>query len=131
MDKAHTLAHMEGQQLWTNLCKANEEIKRLTAEVSRKDEALSTCQQALLEVAHAQQCGSGWYTKGESGLRRQVDMWVRRGSEAIREALDADSGSQEPEGDYCLHSWIQEDGNNRCKYCKMWQFGLPDNSSTG
>ncbi len=29
MNNAHTLAHMEGQQLWTDLIKANEEIGRL------------------------------------------------------------------------------------------------------
>ena len=33
MNKTHTLAHMEGQQLWTDLQKANTEIRRLSAEV--------------------------------------------------------------------------------------------------
>jgi len=60
---------------------AADEIERLRA-------ALEVCNQMVLEVSHAQQCGPGWYTRGEDGLRAQVDMWVRKASTAIREALD-------------------------------------------
>ena len=40
MNKTHTLAHMEGQQLWTDLQKANTEIRRLSAENSLMREAM-------------------------------------------------------------------------------------------
>jgi hypothetical protein len=49
-------------------------------------EAIGVVSQALLEVEHAQSVGSSWYTKGHSGLYRQVSMWVRRGQVAIRAA---------------------------------------------
>ena len=64
------------------------EIRRLTADCARKDIALRICRQALMEVAHAQQCGPAWYTKGEGGLYSQVRMWVDRGAKAIRDELD-------------------------------------------
>lgn len=46
--------------------------------------SIKTIRQTLLEVAHAQQCGSEWYTKGSQGLYQQVSMWVRRGTEAVK-----------------------------------------------
>jgi hypothetical protein len=46
-------------------------------------EALKTAHQALLEVTHAQDVGPEWYTRGASGLRQQVAMWVTRGLEAL------------------------------------------------
>lgn len=49
-------------------------------------EALKTAHQALLEVAHAQDVGPEWYTRGASGLRQQVGMWVRRGLDALNKA---------------------------------------------
>lgn len=49
-------------------------------------EALKTAHQALLEVAHAQDVGPEWYTRGASGLRQQVAMWVRRGLDALNKA---------------------------------------------
>jgi hypothetical protein len=49
--------------------------------------ALRVCKQALLEVAHAQNAGSSWYTHGHDGLYRQVAMWVRNGNEAINSVL--------------------------------------------
>ena len=61
---------------------------RLHLENQRLEAALEVCNQMVLEVSHAQQCGPGWYTRGEDGLRAQVDMWVRKASTAIREALD-------------------------------------------
>lgn len=45
--------------------------------------ALETISQALREVAHAQRSGSAWYTKGHGGLYQQVDMWAKRGFEAV------------------------------------------------
>jgi DNA repair exonuclease SbcCD ATPase subunit len=56
------------------------------AKASRLDAALDTCSQMILEVAHAQRNGSDWYTKGESGLYRQVSMWIRKASDAINDA---------------------------------------------
>jgi hypothetical protein len=53
--------------------------------VGKIEEQVKVLQQTLLEVAHAQQCGSSWYTKGEAGLYDQVSMWVRRGQTAINE----------------------------------------------
>lgn len=40
---------------------------------------LKDFRQMVFEVSHAYECGSGWYTKGESGLRNQVRMWIERG----------------------------------------------------
>ena len=51
------------------------------------DEAMKVAQQALMEVAHAQSAGPQWYSRGESGLRAQVDMWVRKGLTALQAAL--------------------------------------------
>ena len=59
--------------------KARKEIVQLRA-------ALKVTHQALLEVAHAQKVGTSWYTRGERGLRGQVEMWVRRGLAAIADA---------------------------------------------
>ena len=47
---------------------------------------IKTMQQALLEMKHAQSAGPEWYTRGESGLKQQVRMWIDKGlksSEAI------------------------------------------------
>lgn len=54
--------------------------------IAELEAALRVTHQALLEVRHAQECGPGWYTRGESGLYQQVSMWVRRGLEAITKA---------------------------------------------
>lgn len=51
--------------------------------IAELEEALRVANQALLEVRHAQECGPEWYTRGASGLRSQVAMWVRRGLDAI------------------------------------------------
>lgn len=45
--------------------------------------ALKIVHQALIEVAHAQDVGPWWYTKGANGLYQQVAMWVRKGLDAI------------------------------------------------
>lgn len=58
------------------------------AEVERLREALKTTRQALMEVQHAQECGPGWYTRGEQGMYRQTQMWVRKGLAAAREVLE-------------------------------------------
>lgn len=66
-------------------------VQRLASDVSfwRKrfdtlERGRETAHQGFLEVAHAQECGPGWYTKGESGMYQQVRMWVERGLEATR-----------------------------------------------
>lgn len=53
--------------------------------LNRLEAALKVCSQALLEIAHAQEVGPWWFTKGERGLYNQVAMWVRKGREAIKE----------------------------------------------
>lgn len=58
-------------------------IMKLHAENEKLREALEVAEQALMEVRHAQTCGSEWYTRGASGLRMQVSMWVDRGLTAI------------------------------------------------
>lgn len=63
------------------------EITRLTASLEVAEEALIVANQALLEMNHAYVNGSDWYTRGESGLRTQVRMWIDRGLKAITEAL--------------------------------------------
>lgn len=50
-------------------------------------EALEVAAQAFLEFSHAQEVGPGWYTRGESGLRAQVSLWLGRGTKAVSAAL--------------------------------------------
>lgn len=59
-------------------------------------EALKTLQTAMAEVAHAQQSGANWYTRGASGLYQQVAMWRRKGSEAAAQALAIMQKEPEP-----------------------------------
>ena len=47
-------------------------------------EELKTINQAILEVAHAQQSGAEWYTKGSSGLYQQVRLWIGKASDSIK-----------------------------------------------
>ena len=79
---------------WTDTAK---EVYDIPSEAKRRilytsprvvDEALKVAQQALMEVAHAQEVGPQWYSRGESGLRNQVDMWVRKGLTALQAALE-------------------------------------------
>lgn len=67
-------------------CRGTEsyERKRLLGEIDRLRDSLSVAKQALLEVRHAQTCGSEWYTRGASGLYQQVSTWVNRGLDAIK-----------------------------------------------
>ena len=71
-----------------------EEITRLEngiatkdAELARLREALKVANQLVIEVNHAYTQGPEWYTRGESGLRQQVAMWIDKASKAIQEAL--------------------------------------------
>jgi len=48
-------------------------------------EQLKILQQTILEVRHAQNNGSDWYTKGDSGLYQQVSLWLDKGQKAINE----------------------------------------------
>lgn len=50
-------------------------------------EQLRVAQQAFLEFGAAYERGPDWYTRGESGLRQQVRMWIQRGSDALANAL--------------------------------------------
>jgi hypothetical protein len=68
-------------------------IDRLTAERDRLREALEVAQQALLEVAAAQERGDSWYTHGKDGLYRVTRRWVLDGLKAVNAALAGTGGS--------------------------------------
>jgi hypothetical protein len=55
------------------------------AGMERAADPIDVLRQTLLEVAHAQQSGAGWYTKGHNGLYQQVALWVRKGTDAIND----------------------------------------------
>lgn len=57
--------------------------------IDRMYQALTTANQALLEVRQAQACGAEWYTNGASGLRQQVATWVNRGLAEIHPILQS------------------------------------------
>ena len=61
--------------------------EELEAELARLREALKVANQLVIEVNHAYTQGPEWYTRGESGLRQQVAMWIDKASKAIQEAL--------------------------------------------
>ncbi len=65
------------------------ERNALQIEVKKLQKALPIANQALLEMDHAYNYGSEWYTRGESGLRQQVRMWLDRGMKAITEASNS------------------------------------------
>jgi len=50
---------------------------------------VDTSRQFMLEVSHAMESGPSWYTRGESGLRKQVYMWIERMRKALA-ALEVD-----------------------------------------
>jgi len=56
-------------------------------------EALKVARQFVIEVAHAQDVGPGWYTKGEDGLYQQVRMWLRKANDAIESAIAKAEGN--------------------------------------
>lgn len=56
----------------------------MTDEVKALVEALKVTRQALMEIRHAQQRGPDWYTRGESGMYRQVSHWLTKGLEAAQ-----------------------------------------------
>ena len=60
------------------------------------ESAIEVLRQTLLEVAHAQSAGPGWYTRGSDGLYQQISMWVRKGVEAIG-SVDKARGKPPPE----------------------------------
>jgi hypothetical protein len=78
-------------------------------------EALKTAHQALLEVAHAQDAGPEWYTRGASGLRQQVSTWVRRGLDALNKTRPVENRQAEPKAE-CL-CW--PDGREISPLCQI------------
>jgi hypothetical protein len=62
-----------------------DEVREAADEITKLREALKVTHQALLEFNHAQQCGPGWYTRGEHGMYQQIYMWLRKGLDAIKE----------------------------------------------
>lgn len=57
------------------------------SEIEKLRAALKVAQQSLIEVNHAQEAGPTWFTHRESALYRQVNHWLRRGLEAVKDAL--------------------------------------------
>ncbi len=57
-------------------------------------EALKVARQFVLEVAHAQEVGPAWYTKGEPGMYQQVRMWLHRTNEAVESAIKEIEGEK-------------------------------------
>jgi hypothetical protein len=55
------------------------------AGMERAAAPIDVLRQTLLEVAHAQQSGAEWYTKGHNGLYQQIALWVRKGDDAIKD----------------------------------------------
>lgn len=53
--------------------------------IKKLREALKVHQQAVREIRHAFDAGPQWYTRGESGLRSQVSMWLARAERASAE----------------------------------------------
>lgn len=65
-------------------------------EIEKGRAVLKIAQQAILEFSTAQERGPQWYTRGKDGMYRQVELWLQRGLEAVREAL----GSYDESGQY-------------------------------
>lgn len=59
---------------------------QLAAENKRLKEALSVCEQAIIEFSAAQERGPGWYTRGVDGMYAQIRLWLGKAFDAIREA---------------------------------------------
>lgn len=59
------------------------EVREAVDQIVKLRAALKVVHQSLLEFNHAQQCGPGWYTRGEHGMYQQVYMWLREGLDAI------------------------------------------------
>lgn len=73
---------------WQHCADGDDMVEQIQSILDEREEIgkqIMVLQQTLSEVAHAQQCGAQWYTKGASGLFTQVSMWVRRGQAAIDE----------------------------------------------
>lgn len=64
----------------------------VSPEVAALVEAAKVAKQALAEVRHAQDNGSRWYTKGESGLFQQVRMWLNKAQEPLDKSLQPFTG---------------------------------------
>jgi len=77
-------ARIEELEFRNKFLEARQEARE--SNIERLDAALDTCNQMILEVAHAQRSGADWYTKGGSGLHQQVSMWIRKASDAIKKA---------------------------------------------
>lgn len=94
-ERIDVLAVMDAACDKFNWADAAAEMAEARAAVAELIESLRIAEQALLEVAHAQANGPSWYTRGESGMRAQVDMWVRKGLDATGSAIARVQGGAE------------------------------------
>jgi len=74
---------------WHELNDIVKEVEEQQARIAKLEDALTVCNQFMLEVSHAMQSGPSWYTKGTHGLRQQIYMWIERTRKALA-ALDKD-----------------------------------------
>jgi hypothetical protein len=76
-----------------------EPIAWAMGEISNLRAALKVAQDAILQFSHAQEQGPRWFTRGADGMYQHVHMWLRRGLEAVQDALGPydDNGEYEKE----------------------------------
>lgn len=53
-------------------------------EIDKLRAVLNTAHQTVLEVMHAQEVGSNWYTRGANGLYQQVSRWTTRAFQELK-----------------------------------------------
>ena len=76
--------HASKKQEGCDKCPKHEaKITKLEAKIAELEAVRNTANQFMLEVAHAMQSGPTWYTRGESGLRSQIHMWIGRMQKAL------------------------------------------------
>ena len=63
---------------------ARERRLTYTVETAELIAVIKVLRQTVMEVRHAQNQGSRWYTKGESGLFQQVRMHLDKADKAIK-----------------------------------------------
>lgn len=77
-------AHERGfKSVCEGLAKTITKLEQAEEDKAELLDALHVAQHSLHEVKHAQLVGADWYTRGKSGLYKQVAMQVERGLDAI------------------------------------------------
>jgi len=62
-----------------------EDYARLNDRIEELEGAIKVLSQMLIEVDGAYRRGPEWYTKGASGLRTQVRMWLDKSYQALKD----------------------------------------------